>query len=101
MAKKISKDLYEAYLTWIKAEDRVNDLHHAFGVLTDKHLGSDHDKMDSGMLIVQLARMRLNGESPSGKASVFGTDSEGSNPSSPEKTPSPKPDPPKIRLLKD
>lgn len=99
--KKISNELYQAYLLWTESENRSTDLHHALVVLTNQHLGQSHDRIDDGELLVQLARMRINGESPSGKAPVSGTDSVGSNPTSPKKILPPKPEPPKVRLLKE
>lgn len=83
MAKKITDELYSAYEQWIKTEDRANTLHHAFAILADKHTGTS-DIMDRGGLIVELARRRLNGELPSGKATDSESVIEGSIPSSPK-----------------
>ena len=90
MAKKIPEELYQAYLRWSEIENRSTDLHLAMSVLIEKHLGADHDRIESGKLIVDLTRMEINrnsGVSPSGKASVSGTDNVGSNPTTPKVVP--------------
>jgi hypothetical protein len=68
MARKIPKEIYDAYLKWLKKEKEAEKIHDEMAKLIQKKLKiKADDRIEQGQVIVQLERVRLGTMDLTGK----------------------------------